>query len=33
VAANGDWVAIVLGKIVKRKVVSTVVQVGNFRKK
>jgi hypothetical protein len=33
VATNGDWVAVVMGKLAKKKITSTCVQIGNFKKR
>lgn len=33
VATSGDWVAIVMGKLAKKKITTTCIQIANFRKK
>jgi hypothetical protein len=30
---SGDWVAVVMGRLEKKKITSTCIQIGNFKKK
>ena len=33
VATNGDWVGVVMGKLAKKKITSTCIQIGSFKKR
>lgn len=33
VANSGDWVGVVMGRLEKKKITSTCIQIGNFKKK
>lgn len=33
VATNGDWVGVVMGKLSKKRITSTCIQIGSFRKR
>lgn len=32
-ANSGDWVGVVMGRLEKKKITSTCIQIGNFKKK